>query len=324
MSAHAGLMQQNIWDTVIAGGGPAGLSAALMLGRSRRRVLVVDAGSPRNRFAEHMHGVLGQEGAHPGALIARARGEVADYGVELRRGAVERVERAAREADGLRIATADGDLLRARTLIVATGLSDELPDIPGLAERWGTNVLHCPFCHGWEVRDRRLGVLATTPLALHQAELIRQLSDRVTVFTGLLGALEPDTARRLRARGVELEPEPVAEVLGTGSDVSAVRLRDGREVAVEAIFTAGAPRPHDGFLAPLGLERSDTPFGSFLAVDPTGRTSEERIWAVGNAVNPGANVPMSIGAGAMTGAAAAGALAGWDFDAAVRQDIERP
>ncbi|GGH38124.1 bifunctional NAD(P)/FAD-dependent oxidoreductase/class I SAM-dependent methyltransferase [Microbacterium album] len=308
-------MDPNSWDVIVAGGGPAGLSAALMLGRSRRRVRVIDAGSPRNRFAAHMHGVLGQEGVPPAELLERGRAEAAAYGVDFADGSVEHVERV---AHGLRIVTADGREAHTRALIVATGLTDALPDVPGLAERWGLTVLHCPYCHGWEVRDRRLGVLTTSPLGLHQAELVRQWSDDVTVFSADLGPLAPETERRLRARGIVLVPAPVTELVGEGTSIAAVRLADGSEVSVDAIFTAGAPRPHDGFLAPLDLARSESPFGSFLAVDAMGKTSDDRIWAVGNVVNPAANVPLSMGAGAFAGAAVNGALVTWDFDAAVR------
>lgn len=316
---------QQQWDAIVIGGGSAGLSAALMLGRSRRSTLVVDSGSPRNRMAEHMHGVLGQEGVSPTELVRRGRAEAAGYGVEFASGTVELVER---EADGLRIRTSDGVVHRSRALVVATGLSDELPEIPGLAERWGSTVLHCPYCHGWEVRDRRLGVLATSPFGLHQAELIRQWSDRITVFTAGLGAVAPEVEQRWRARGIESEPARVVAILGEGTAISAVRLAgengdEGREVAVDAIFTIGAPRPHDGFLASLGLARDDGPFGSFLAVDPMGRTSDDRIWAIGNVVNPAANVPVSIGAGAFTGGAVNAALVAWDFDDAVQRASEQ-
>ncbi|MGO1318600.1 MAG: FAD-dependent oxidoreductase [Cellulomonadaceae bacterium] len=310
-------MQQNSWDVIIGGGGPAGLSAALLLGRSRRRVLVIDAGSPRNRFAAHMHGVLGQEGLPPGELLDRGRAEAAGYGVEFVSESLERVER---HGDVLRVVTTDGSLRSTRALVVATGLRDELPDVPGIAERWGTTVLHCPYCHGWEVRDQHLGVLTTSPLGLHQAELVRQWSDRVTVFTAGLGPLPAETEQRLRARGIDLEPARVTEVLGEGSAIAAVRLEDGREVAVDAIFTAGRLLPHDDFLAPLGLARNDSPAGSLLAVDATGRTSDKRVWAIGNVVNPMANVPMSIGAGAFTGGAVNGALVAWDVDAAVQDE----
>lgn len=303
------------WDAIVIGGGAAGLSAALLLGRARRRVLVVDAGSPRNRFADHMHGVLGNEGTPPADLLLRGRGEVADYGVELRDGAVETVRD---EGARLAVTLADGGVELARALVVATGLTDELPDLPGLAERWGTSVLHCPYCHGWEVRDERIGILATSPMALHQARLVRQWSDRVTLLAGALGPLDPGEEARLRSRGVEVVAEPVVEVLGDGPRVTGVRTADGRLVELDAIFTAGAPHPHDAFLADLGLARADLPFGlgSFLAVDPTGRTSHERVWAVGNVVNPMANVPMAIGAGAFTGGAVNGALVEEDFDLA--------
>lgn len=316
-----GRMQEDTWDVIVAGGGPAGLVSALMLGRSRRRVLVVDAGEPRNRFAAHMHGVLGLEGVPPGELLERGRAEAAGYGVEFTGGTVAQVER---EPGRLRVTTADGSVLLARALIVATGLADDLPDVPGLAERWGSTVLHCPYCHGWEVRDQHLGVLTTSPFGLHQAELVRQWSDRVTVFTAGLGPLASESERRLRARGIALESTPVAEILGEGGVIDAVRLDDGREVPVDALFTMGVPRPHDGFLSALGLVRSETPFGSFLAVDPMGKASGDRIWAVGNVVNPAANVPMSIGAGSFTGGAVNAALVAWDFDAAVQDPASWP
>jgi thioredoxin reductase/SAM-dependent methyltransferase len=288
-----------------------------MLGRSRRRTLVIDAGSPRNRFAAHMHGVLGHDGVAPGDLLARGRAEVEAYGVEVRSATVVSVDEAPRHVV---VTLADGTTQTARALIVATGISDDLPAIPGLAEHWGRGVLHCPYCHGWEVRDRRLGVLLVSPRQLHQAELIRQWSDDVVVFTGALGSLEGDAERRLRARGVELIADPVVEVLGEGGEVSGVRLGDGRTVAVGAIFTMGEALPHDDFLAHLALDRSDTPFGAFLAVDATGRTSAERIWAAGNVVSPTANVPLSMGAGAMAGAAVNGALVQEDFALAVADE----
>lgn len=307
-------MQQNTWDVIIAGGGAAGLSAALLLGRSRRRVLVIDAGSPRNRHATHMHGVLGMDGISPRELLSRGRIEAASYGVEFSSGSIQQVDR---KPGGLHIVTDDGTERNARALIVATGLTDELPDIPGLAQRWGISVLHCPYCHGWEVRDRHLGVLLTSPFGLHQAELVRGWSDRITVFTAGFGQLTDETEQRLRARGIALEPAPVTAIIGEGTAITAVQLAAAgekpREVPVEALFTTGTPKPHDGFLTSLNLQRNQL----FLAVDPTGKTSDDRIWAVGNVVNPAATVPMSIGAGALTGGAVNAALVGWDFDTAV-------
>ncbi|GAA1857428.1 NAD(P)/FAD-dependent oxidoreductase [Myceligenerans crystallogenes] len=327
------------WEVIVIGGGPAGLSAALLLGRARRRVLVVDAGSPRNRFAAHMHGVLGNEGAEPAALLARGREEVARYGVEVRDGRVTEVQEQDR---AVVVSLDDGTELTARALVVATGITDSLPGVPGLAGRWGTTVLHCPYCHGWEVRDRRLGVLVTSAMDLHRAQLVRQWSEDVVVFAGGVsdgmasdgaasdaGLLTPELEARLRARGVEIVTSPVVEVLGddgagrgaggAGGDsaaMSGVRTADGVVVPVDAIFAGGESVPHDAFLAPLGLARSETPMGNFLDVDQTGRTSSARIWAAGNVVNPGLTVPMSIGAGAQTGGAVNMALVTEDFDLA--------
>ncbi|MUN63121.1 methyltransferase domain-containing protein [Kocuria sediminis] len=305
------------WDVVVIGGGAAGLSAALLLGRARRRTLVVDAGSPRNRFAGHMHGVLGQEGVPPAELLQRGRAEVSAYGVRITRGTVERVDPS---GAGVEVTLHEGEPVQARTVIVATGMTDELPGIPGLAERWGRTVLHCPYCHGWEVADQRLGVLTTSPLGLHQAQLVRQWSDTVTVFTAGLGPLDAAAELRLRSRGIDLVASPVVEVLGASEGIDAVRTADGALTAVDALFTAGTPRPHTAFLDHLGLATTDTPMGRFLAVDGTGRTSNDRIWAAGNVTSAGLTVPMSIGAGALTGGAVNAALVAEDFDRAAAQD----
>lgn len=313
------MSEQN--DVIVIGGGPAGLSAALMLGRARRSVIVVDAGSPRNRFAAHMHGVLGHEGTAPRDLLARGRREAEQYGVRFHDGTVSRVRE---DADRVEVALESGAALTARALVVATGITDALPDVPGLAERWGESVLHCPYCHGWEVRDLRLGVLLTSPAGLHQASILRQWSDRVVVFTAGAGELDPETRRSLEARGTVLDDIPVVEVLGHGSAVTGAVTADGRTIPLDAVFTAGAPRPHDGFLAGLALDRAEAFGADLLAVDATGRTSSPRIWAVGNVVHPPANVPMSMGAGSAVGAAVNAALVADDDRRAIAATAAPP
>lgn len=303
-------MQTSKWDAIIIGSGPAGLAAAQLLGRSRRRTLVLDSGSGRNRFAEHMHGVVGFDGAEPAALRVRGRDEAAAYGVEFRSAEVATVRD---RGDALEVVTRDASV-RTRSLVVATGLTDVLPNVPGLRERWGLSVLHCPYCHGYEVRDQRLGVLVTSEAALHQAQLVRQLSERVTVFVG--GArdaagelvvpavsLPDEVAHRLRARGVEVVAD-AAVVAFSGDELALeqIQLEDGRSIDVDAVFAAGAVVPHDGMLAGLELVRDETPFGSVIKVDQAGLTSHPRVWATGNVVTPMANVPMSLGSGTMTGA----------------------
>ncbi|MFD1858925.1 NAD(P)/FAD-dependent oxidoreductase [Aeromicrobium camelliae] len=310
-------MEQH-YDVLIVGGSAAGLSAALTLGRAMRRVAVIDAGEPRNRFAPHMHAVLGNEGAEPGALLRKGREEAAAYGVTFVAGTALAVDADDRTVT---VATDQGDVT-ARALIVATGLTDELPSVPGLVEHWGTAVLHCPYCHGWEVRGRRIGVLGGSPMSTHQAQLVRQWTDQLTFFTAG-DDLDPEMRQRLRARGVEVIDTPVSAVLSDDGRFAGVRLDDGQEIALDALFAAPTPRPHDEFLAGLDLERADSPVGSFISVDPTGQTSHRRIWAAGNVVNPGANVPISIAAGVTAGAVANMALVTEDFDDAVAGRTDR-
>ncbi|NYD58062.1 thioredoxin reductase/SAM-dependent methyltransferase [Nocardioides marinisabuli] len=304
------------WDVVVVGGGAAGLSAALMLGRARRRVLVVDAGEPRNRYAAHVHGVLGHDGLEPAALVARGREELAAYDVEVRAGRVEAVEDLAEDSAALLVRLDSGASLRTRALVVATGITDVLPEVPGLAERWGSSVLHCPYCHGWEVRGRRIGILATGPWGLHQAQLLRQWSDDVVLLSAAMEPLEEAVVQRLASRGVRVVPDEVVEVLGDGAALTGVRTAADEVVEVDALFTIGHPAPHDGFLDGLALGREEGQFGSFLTVDPTGRTSHERVWAVGNVVEPMAAVPMVMSAGAKAGAVVNAVLVEEDFDAA--------
>jgi thioredoxin reductase/SAM-dependent methyltransferase len=317
-------MQNFDHDVVIVGAGPAGLSAAQMLGRARRRTLVVDSDSPRNRFAEHMHAVVGFDGTAPAELRRRGRDEAGAYGVGFRTARVERVG----EIDGgLEVVLAGDERLTTRALLIATGVIDHLPDIPGLAERWGRTVLHCPYCHGWEVRDRRIGVLATSPMSLHQIELLRQWSPDVVAFTAAAGELGDDVHERLHARGIRTVASPVVAVTGPddaaeeadGGAIGAVLTADGQRVAIDAIFTGGQLEPHDGFVAALDLARADGPVGSFIAVDAAGATSHPLVWAAGNVVAPMANVPLSMGAGSMAGAAINGALVARDAEAAVER-----
>ncbi|GEL93581.1 bifunctional NAD(P)/FAD-dependent oxidoreductase/class I SAM-dependent methyltransferase [Cellulomonas composti] len=311
-------MEDETWDVVVVGGGAAGLSAALMLGRARRRVLVLDAGSPRNRFAAHMHGVLGHDGLDPLELLARGRAEVAAYGVEVRPGTVDHVTQ---DEDGVTVEAGE-DRHRARALVVATGARDELPDVPGLPEHWGTGVLHCPYCHGWEVRDQRLAVIVSAPGATHQAELVRQWSDRLTVVVTPGVTIDDDVRRRLLARGADVVDSPVVEVAAVHDEVRGARIdalvtQDGKRRPVDAVFAATAPRPVDGFLDGLRLARSVGPTGDVLDVDANGRTSSPRVWAVGNVVEPHAPVPVAAAAGTRAGAQVNGVLVEQDAAAAL-------
>lgn len=316
-------MSNENWDAIIIGGGAAGLSAAQALGRSLRRTLVIDSGQPRNRFASHVHNVLGHDGRAPSELLALGRGEAERYGVEFRAGAVT----SARDAGAvIELELDGGELARARGVVLATGVADELPEIEGLAAHWGSSVLHCPYCHGWEVRGQRIGVIATSPMSLYQVQLVRQLSDSVVWLANGLEVLDREAEHRLRARNIEVVPDAVERVLSdnaNGGRLSGVRTVAGQELALDAIFTAGTPRPRDEMLAGLALSRGAGPMGETLAVDATGRTSHPRVWAVGNVVAPAAAVPQAMAAGVTAGAALNYALVEEDFDLAIAKGAAR-
>jgi thioredoxin reductase len=275
-------------DVVVVGGGAGGLRAALVLGRARRRVVVVDAGAPRNAPASRMHGFLSRDGMPPAALLAAGRAEVEGYGVELVAGQVTSI------GAGFVVTLFDGRVLRARRILVATGVSDDVPDLPGVRERWGVDLLHCPYCHGWEVRDRPLGVLGWIPGSALHAQLVRQWSDDVVFFTHTY-PLGDEERSQLDARGIDVVDGTVARLVVRDDRLAGVELTDGRFVAREAVFVrpGNGPRP-DGLLAGLGCEVG--PAG-FVAVDATGRTSTPGVWAAGNAVDPRAQVITAAGAG---------------------------
>jgi len=304
------------YEVVVIGGGAAGLSAALVLGRARRRTLVVDAGEPRNAPAAHMQGYLSRDGMSPAEFLALGRAEIARYGVELVR------DRAVDVAKGedFAVALAGGETVHARRLVVATGLRDELPTLPGVAERFGRDVIHCPYCHGWEVRDQAFGVLATTPMSVHQALMVSQWSKDVTLFLHTVAETEltDDDLRRLAAAGVAVVPGEVAELVVDEDRLTGVRLADGTRHAREALFVAPRAVPQTGLLEQLGAELRDTPFGAYPVVDETGLTTVPGVWAVGNAMGFAEQVVNAASAGYRAGATINGELLMTDLDAAVR------
>lgn len=304
------------YDVVVIGGGAAGLSAALVLGRSRRRTLVVDAGEPRNTPAAHMQGYLTRDGMSPAEFLALGREEIARYGVDLVRDRAVDVTK----GDDFAVALAGGETVHARRIVVATGLKDELPNVPGIAERFGRDVIHCPYCHGWEVRDQAFGVLATTPMSVHQALIVSQWSKDVTLFlhTVAESELTDDDLRRLAAAGVAVVPGEVAEMVVEGDRLTGVRLTDGTTHPREAVFVAPRAIPQTGLLEKLGAELQETPFGAYPVVDPTGLTTVPGVWAVGNAMGFAEQVVNAASAGYRAGATINGDLLMADLDAAVR------
>jgi thioredoxin reductase len=283
------VMEQPRYDVVIVGGGAAGLSAALVLGRARRRVAVIDAGAPRNAPAAHMQGFLSRDGMPPAELLELGRAEVTGYGVEIVAGAVARIE------PGFAVQLADGATMPARRILVTTGVGDDLPAIPGVRERWGRDLLHCPYCHGWEVRDQPLGVLGTHPGAVQHAHLVRQWSDDVVYFAHTLAVPEADRVA-LAARGIRVVDGEVAELVVDDDRLVGVGLADGTIVPRSAVFVRPRNVPHpDGLLTGLGV---DTDADGFPVVDRDGRTSAPGVFAAGNLVDPRGSVITAAGSAA--------------------------
>jgi thioredoxin reductase len=276
-------------DAIVIGGGAAGLNGALMLARSRRSTLVIDAGEPRNAPAAAVHGLLARDGTPPAELLAAGRDEVRRYGGEIRNGLVTTAKAVGEE---FAVIMADGSTERARRLLVASGAIDVLPPIPGLAERWGRDVVHCPYCHGWEVRDQAIGVLETGPMSVHQALLFRQLSEDIVFF----GA----PADELTERGIRVVSEPVVAVESSSDKLTGVRLADGALFPRQALAVSSRlkVRLPDG----LGLPVEDNGMGEYVPSERGGRTSVPGVWVAGNIAEPSAQVGSAAAAGALAGA----------------------
>ncbi|MCW2764267.1 MAG: Thioredoxin reductase [Nocardioides sp.] len=281
-------------DVVIVGGGAAGLSAALTLARARRRVSVVDAGEPRNAPADGVHGLLALDGLSPLELVKRGRDEVLGYGGKSVAGEVTDVSCA---SYGFTVVLRGGEVLRGRRLLIATGLVDELPDIPGVREQWGHGVLHCPYCHGWEVRNQWIGVLATGPMSVHQALMFRQWSPHVGFFAGDQ-ALTPEERARLRALDIPIIEGPISRLEVDGDRVTGVRLDDGQVIEVDVAVVSPRMIARADVFAGIGIESTPHPAGSFIEADATGRTSVPGVWVAGNASDLSAQVSAAAAEGA--------------------------
>jgi thioredoxin reductase len=295
-------MHSNRYDVVVVGGSFAGLAAALQLGRARRRVLVVDAGRPRNRFAHASHGFPGQDGRAPAEIMDTVRAEVLAYPTAAF--LTDEATHARATAGGFELTLTSGSTIAASRLVLATGVADELPDVPGLWERWGTSVLHCPYCHGYEVAGQRFGVLAAGTMAVHQALLVTDWSPDVTLF--LNGAVEPDAEQRahLAARGVRIEERSVAAVLGDAPEVSGVRLIGGEVIAIDALFTQPRTRMASPLAEQLGCEMEEGTAGPVIRTDAQKETSVRGVFAAGDAARAFANATFAAADGVLAGISA--------------------
>jgi thioredoxin reductase len=309
----------NQYDVVVIGGGSAGLSAAMVLARAQRKVLVVDGGEPRNAPATHMHGFLSRDGMPPSELLAVGRQEVRAYGGDLLGG---RVDALVRRGDGFAAGLSGGMPVTARRVLVATGLRDELPNVAGLRERWARDVLHCPYCHGYEVRGERVGVLGWSPEAARYAQIVRQWSDDVVLFASSVD-LSDDEREQLTARGIGIVDGQVERVIVEDDRLRAVGLVDGRSVARDVVFVPPRFVPNNEVLVQLGCAIDDA---GWVVTDPNGTTSVAGVWAAGNVRNPRAQVITAAGEGSTAAIAINADLVDEDVRHAVRlhHDRNRP
>ncbi|WP_051845251.1 NAD(P)/FAD-dependent oxidoreductase [Streptomyces sp. NRRL S-813] len=284
-------------DVAIAGGGLAGLAAALTLGRARRSVLVIDAGHPRNAPAAHMHGYLTRDGKNPLEMLRLGREEVRGYGGRI---VQETVASITRLEDGrFQLTTGDGAGYRSRRVLVATGLVDRYPDIPGLHERWGRDVVHCPYCFGWELRDGALAVLGTSPHAVMQALMWRQWTSDVVLFQHTAPEPTPEQAAQLAARGIKVVTGEVEAIEIHDDHITGVRLTLGEVHPREVVAINPWFEARTDLLGPLGVKLTDHPMGIGRQVqaEPSGFTGVPGIWVAGNVLDVTAGVMQSAASG---------------------------
>jgi thioredoxin reductase len=284
------------FDAVIVGGSFAGLSAAMMLARARRRVLVIDSGVPRNRFAAHSHGVLGLDGIGGAELLRQAKAQLLDY--PSVRWITDTVTDAKVTVDGFAVHTAGGEIWATRKLLLATGIRDELPQLPGLAQRWGHSVLHCPYCHGYEIDGGEIGLLGGHALSAMMAGLLADWG-QVTLFAHGM-TLDDDQLATLQHRGVRIESAEVVALEGDAPDLSAALLADGRRIDLRALFVAARQHMASPLVEQLGCALDESPVGVLVRVDAQKQTTVPGVYAAGDATVMG-NITLASAEGVRAG-----------------------
>jgi thioredoxin reductase len=286
-----------LYDVAIVGGSYAGMAAAIQIARARRKVLVVDGGMRRNRFADSSHGFLGQDGQSPSDIADNARAQLMKYpNVSWLKA---QAKQAHRDGECFTLSADDGQTLEAKRLVLATGVVDDLPEIPGLQDRWGKSVFHCPYCHGYELNNGRIGVIGATAFTMHQAMLVPDWGHTI-LFTNALFEPDADQKERLASRGVTIETRLVREITGRAD----VHLEDGRVVVLDGLFTLPRIRPSSPLAEQLGCAMEEGPLGPFIQTDVTKKTTVPGVFACGDVARAAGSVSLAVGDGAIAGTAA--------------------
>lgn len=282
------------YDVIAIGGSYAGMAAALQLVRARRSVLVIDAGERRNRSASHSHGFLGQDGVDPAEIAATARRQLERY--PTLSWLESRAKNVSGQVDGFTVTAANGESYQGRRILLAIGVADQLPAITGLAERWGKSVFHCPYCHGYELGEGRIGVIATGPMSVHQAQLLTEWGD-ITLLVNDATSLDVPARSDLKSKGVTIEDVPVDRIEGNAD----VRLTDGRLLPFAGLFTATRCIPSDSLTEAVGCALEETPMGLQVHIDAENKTSVPGIFACGDLARFPHSVSLAVGNGAWAG-----------------------
>lgn len=287
-----------MYDVIIIGGSFAGLSAALQLGRARRKVVVLDTSRPRNRFAAHAHGLLGHDGRPPHEILGEAIAQMRAY--PSVRFIQARASLIGGHKDAFAVTTQDGESLAARRVLLAHGIADIMPDIDGFARCWGRSVLHCPYCHGFEVADKRLGLLYFSPMSEHVARMLEDWSGELTVFADG-NAIAPEFRARLARRKLHLVEPKVTRLLETDGQLEAVVTEDGAQTGLDALFAGPRQQPAADFHRQLGLAMDDMPLGPLIRVSESHETSMPGLYAAGDVASPRQSAVLAMAAGNLAG-----------------------
>lgn len=266
------------YDVIIIGGSFAGLAAAIYLARARRTVCVLDTAQPRNRFAEASHGFFSRDGAGPRDMLDIMRQQVSAYPtLSLVRAAATDAQK---KSGYFEVRLSDDSTIEGTRLLMAFGISDILPDVPGLAERWGISALHCPYCHGYEIGGGRLGVMYVSPASLQQAVLVAEWGPMTLLTNG--ATIDKAELKALQSRQIDIEPSPIVELVGSGTALSGVRLTDGRLRQLDAVFLSPRNRLNSEIADQLGCSVVPSPLGRIIVTDDARQTTVEGVFAAGD------------------------------------------
>ncbi|UCS94910.1 NAD(P)/FAD-dependent oxidoreductase [Echinicola marina] len=288
---------QNNFEVIIIGGSYAGLSAAMSLGRSLRKVLVIDSGLPCNRQSPHSHNFITQDGVKPSEIAVKAKTQVLEYRT------VQFLEDIATEGQQLKgsflIRTAKGNAYTAKKLIFATGIKDIMPDIKGFADCWGISVVHCPYCHGFEIRQKKTGIMANGEKAMHISPLVANLTDKLSILTTGEANLDKEQLSKLEKHHISIIEKEIAEFVHENGQIKHVVFKDGSSEDFEALYATIPFSQHSNIPASLGCEISED---GYIKVDGMQKTSVEGVLACGDNSTGMRSVANAVAKGNIAGA----------------------